>query len=74
MKGGVPGDQQSPRNAPAIREVGDPPADDVGAVGYGISFAEHRGDKRGILGLLVGFVGVDHELEAADAVRDEIDT
>ena len=28
------------------------------------------GDKRGILGLLVGFVGVDHELEAADAVRD----
>ena len=38
--------------------------------GSGTICREHAPDERRVVGLLVGLVAVDHELESADAVRD----
>ena len=71
--GGVTGDHQAPlpERARDARVVGvDPVPDDVDALRVRNHLGEHASDERRAVGLFVGLVAVDHELEPPNAVRD----
>ena len=70
---GVSGEQQpaAAERAGDPRVMGvDPPPDHVDPVGMRHHPGQHPRQERRILRLLVGLVGVNHELESANSVRD----
>ena len=70
---GVAGQQQAAAaecaGDPRVMGV-DPVPDHVDAVGMRHERGQHPGEEGRIFGLLVGLVGVNHELEPANSVRD----